>query len=278
MKKRLEKIGKKAEMSFVIAVILSVIILIVLIFLLQKLNKGSEEALDYQICRNTVLARSVELVNIPILEKLEANCPTTYTKIKKESQEEIKRELLNSRRDCHYKLAGDKILAGEADPFNDNKVFCVVCEVFEFEQDKKIEGLGKDFVIQEIATGNVPLDKFEELKSKIPEQEDLIEIKKGDRYASLFVLYRGKDVIEELGPKGIEFSGWVVVGGGVVAVLGGYITVPIAIITVAGGGLIATYGSMAEFGEPQLMLLTPIVKFNKEELQELGCKEFPARR
>ena len=93
----------------------------------------------------------------------------------------------------------------------------------------------------------------------------------------LFIESRDKEFIEKAKkPGGIIGSTFIVGGGLYVAALG-------TAATIASGGTIIILGSIggiysyyADPGEPQLIAMTTVVKYNKEELQNLGCQELPA--
>jgi len=138
----------------------------------------------------------------------------------------------------------------------------------------------------------------EETVSKI-KNADFIDT--SNDYASLFVLIRGKDAIEEYMLKTGEYVGGAVlvtigakliavgIGGiiapepittvvGAVAVIGGTISTAVGGIAAITGSLTGVHAYLADIGEPQLLLMTPFIEYNSEELNNLGCNEFPVYR
>lgn len=272
-----------------VMVIIGILVMSILIFVFQTFTNKTTEALDINICRNTLLLHSIELKGIPVLEKIKVKCPTIYETVGEESDEKIKKKILQSQNDCWYKMAADKIVTGEIDPFKDETTFCYVCKVFEFRQNRKIYGIGEYAIRHDsrLVDKNIVEEKISTIKNG-----DFIDT--SDNYASIFVLIRGKDKIEEFMLRGGTYAGSAVlitVGAKLIAAGAGGIITPEPITTITGslavvtggilaisGSLIGVFGYLADLGEPHLLLMTSFVKYNAEELNKLGCKEFPVYR
>src|SRR3989338_3574841 len=129
-----KSLTKKAIAYDVLGIFLIFIIILIVMFLFIQQNKKNTEAVsDAELCRNTILSKSQELFQIQINKDVAAKCPTNYIRFsKKISDSEINKKILDQRDECWYKMGGDLIISGDADPFKDTKTFCVVCSVFDF--------------------------------------------------------------------------------------------------------------------------------------------------
>jgi len=272
-----KSLTKKAIAYDVLGIFLIFIIILIVMFLFIQQNKKNTEAVsDAELCRNTILSKSQELFQIQINKDVAAKCPTNYIRFsKKISDSEINKKILDQRDECWYKMGGDLIISGDADPFKDTKTFCVVCSVFDFgPNNREIKGLGQEYM--KLQSRYVNQEQYNEALSKLQSTES-DKIDGSQKYTMLFIESRDKEFIEKAKkPGGIIGSTFIVGGGLYVAALG-------TAATIASGGTIIILGSIggiysyyADPGEPQLIAMTTVVKYNKEELQNLGCQELPA--
>lgn len=284
MQKKTSKTSKKAIAYDILALLIISILILSTMFLFIQQNKKSTEAIsDAELCRNTILSKSQEYLQISINKEIEAKCPTNYIKLnKKISDSEINKKILDQRDECWYKMGGDSIVSGDTDPFKDEKIFCVVCSVFDFgPNNREIKGLGADYL--KLQSRYITQEQYDAALSRIQSQD---KIDGNQKYSMLFVQIRDKDFIDrnlaaEKSPRELSEMA----GGAALAVVGIKVAIAgtaVTMGTIASGGTIVIvgaaiglYGYFADQGEPQLIAMTTLVKYNKEELQKLGCQELP---
>ncbi len=271
--------SKKAMALDTLGILMILIIIMIVMFLFIQQNKKNTEAVsDAELCRNTILSKSQEYFKIPINKDVAAKCPTNYINFnKKISDSDINKKILDQRDECWYKLGGDLIISGDADPFKDTKTFCVVCSVFDFgPNNREIKGVGLDYM--KLQSKYITQEQYDDALTKLQSLES-DKIDGREKYTMIVVESRDKEFIEKAKkPAGILGSTFIVGGGiyvisGAAAVTAGTILSGGTIIII--GSIGAVYSYYADPGEPQLIAMTTLVKYNKEELQNMGCQELP---
>ena len=306
--------------NFLAYVIIGIVAAILIGAAVIKFVDLHKETRDQTICWQSINEHS-QLVQLTEGEtQPDINCPTRFDTISKkktntEAVERVARYWAECWREWHK---GNAIL------FRKSGVYCHVCQVIEFEEREKLEGLFTYLNTFDVDDLNNPLisvefaqyrekpkiysyllpystdqtTNLEDLPidtSTMTEQQfenlkfdDTVPIG-GNNYAIVIVYAKGQDAISEfLAGRRVETA---VAGGGMV--IGGVAAAGIGIIAASGwtgvglvvggavlvtGGVIALWESWTGGDPPDHLSMSMFIKYNTENIQNLGCEYLPAHQ
>lgn len=298
----LNKMRKKSEIDYFAGVIIMLIILAVFLSLMSYLRKGVEESREDIECRASAEANA----NLHFLASdfsANINCPAkeilmTENLNEQQGQDNAKRKLANSMHKCWKNF-----LEGRKQLFGEEKTYCAVCSIINFEQkDKAITGFSGFLSSEKVPGQKATYSQY--LFSQTPEAEKYVKenlaaktsadsISTINEYSVVFVYAKGEENVK----KAVNYLGGtapVVAGTGIIGAVGGgaialYAAGAVAsggtlvLVTVVGGivGGVLSGGSLYDYllEHPPLWMSTVLLtRYSSDELKNIGCEELPVEQ
>ena len=300
-------IGRKGDEEGISTVIKLIIILVVgVLFLgvIKIFDKGMNKTVPKQVCKDSVYMHSLlEHRGIRFADS-EMRCPTRDVLItRKMDQEEAKKEVADALYDCW-----DQYHRGRLSLFEDERTYCAVCHVIDFEEgygDGELGGLIDFLATKRVPGGSLTYLSFMQgyqtenadwLMQQIGNSPDLsppelYAMDTAKRYSTVFVYTKGRDgfeLMKSLMEEATETSGFnillvsgvVVMAGALTVASGGFLATVIGGAMVAGGGKLFAVSGAEVVAESWIRADTDydhisfvvLREFTSEELDRLGCE------
>jgi len=283
--------NKKGISARILMVMILVLIVgVILIVFLQKWYETASYEAHKRQCQQSVMLHAASQ---KIGELSEIKCPVWIETLSGDD-ENIKRRIADLMTD-----AWDVFGKGKYELFAQETVYCSIYAVVDFkDKNKRIDGFVDYLTDTTIPFKNVKYIEYlsgresDKAKSLIPDLEKIkqnaVDVNKIDTskdYAIIFVYAKGnsfiKDIIERFGSIKASLGAGALAGtGGIIGavfILGtnpfGWVTTIVG-VTAFTFTAIETYFAEGETGWYSAVVFRPYVK---EEIEKLGCKEFPVR-
>ncbi|MFO7710775.1 MAG: hypothetical protein R6V53_03360 [Candidatus Woesearchaeota archaeon] len=258
----------------------------------------ASDSLDHEdkMCRSSV--RTMELMHIKgaQLDPQELKCPTKEVEIKAKKESDIKKAIADEMVTCW-----DNFLRGEPEIFEKKQVYCSVCSILSFKEDKEITGFSSYLAQTKYNDTLTYMDYLMNYESSLAhkyiEDEDVANIDDktidtANDYSVVFVYAKGTSTIEDwintLGKK--TTTSIIGMGAGTgAAVITGYVLVTtitggVGLVTIAISGAVGLITGIASGiatyfgGEEAHLAMVLLREHTGESFKELSCDYFPSKQ
>lgn len=286
-----------AEPSYLKNLIIAAIVVVVLLVFLKIFSNGVVPLTKDQVCEQSINANARGHIRGLTIDS-EINCPTNIESIKSKTEPEKKKEIAERMEKCWTKFK-----MGKAELFSQNKIYCSICDVFEFEDKEKIVGFQSYIMETRIPNKDITyLDYFsgyetpraEEILSNIDpaklKEAQIAGLDSKKRYSVIFLYAKGEKEMEQAlrhvsgqttagkagaigsgvvaGAAGLTAIGMLAVGSGPV----GWVVLGIGTIAAVTGVEWVTYGLSSD-NHPDWVSFIMLQEYNAQSLKELNCQE-----
>ena len=272
--------SKKSMANEMVYLIAFSVLLIVFIMFQGKLKETYDRVVRKSDCKTSV--KYNDLTHIKTLPGSDfINCPLQNITIKEKDREKIKEELANL-----YFDVCDEFKQGNANLFNDEKVYCVIRGHIKFKNKGMIindfgnylsntEISGKKMTYSEFCSGYKTERADKALRLQDAEQLKGVSIDTSKEYAIIFVYAKGYDKINIVLSLLIGGSpGHILQYGGII--VGSLISWPYGIAASVVGTAINYFTNPNVKADHTSLFV--IREWRADQLKELGCEYLPAEQ
>ncbi len=279
-----------------IQLIIAVIVIIVFLFFFRIIKEGADSSVAGKTCEQSIEANTRGHIRGLAIDS-EIKCPANLEPITAKKEEEKKREIATRMAQCWVKFK-----EGRAELFFENKIYCSICDVFEFEDKEPVKGFqsylaetkmqGKEITYADYFSGYKTAEAGKALPKLTIEQASLAktqELDTGKRYSVIFVYAKGKD---EIGKAARHISGQtpegkagLIVGAGAGVAAGASVGLTVFLLgsnpvgwaagaaLVVGAGVDAAAYFLSSDNHPEWASFIMLKEHNAQSLKELNCQE-----
>ncbi len=282
--------------SFWIQLIIAVFIILALLYFVYLSRVGAFTILSEKSCEQSIDANIRGHIRGLAIDT-DINCPTNTNPIIAKSQEDKKKEVAERMNKCWTKFR-----AGKEELFAENKIYCSICDVFEFEDKASVAGFSDYLSKTKIENEDITyIDYFSgyntpQAEKALPkltlaqlQQTKTDELDTSKRYSIIFVYAKGKDEVAKVvrhitwqTPEGktgfIAGAGTGVAAGatvGITVFLIGSNPVGWAVGTAVVVGAVVDAGAyfLSSDNHPEWASFIMLKEYNAQSLKDLNCQE-----
>ncbi len=279
-----------------VQLILAVVVIIVFLFLFKTIKEGADSSVTGKTCEQSIEANARGHIRGLAVDS-EIKCPASLEPIMAKAEEEKKKEIAGKMSKCWAKFR-----EGKAELFSENKIYCNICDVFEFEDKQAVKGFqsylaetkmpGRDITYADYFSGYKTAEAEKAIPKLTLEQASLAKTQELDtskRYSVIFVYAKGKDeigkVTRHVSGQTSEGQAGLIVGAGAGVVAGASVGLTVFLlgsnpvgwavgaVLIVGAGVDAAAYFLSSDNHPEWASFIMLKEYNAQSLKELNCQE-----